>query len=189
MNDIKKLDYNFDIIPLVDEVMDIVNAVGLHKHHSQISLKHTGNEKYGDFWYQGCGSLTYKFGENFIDKDGNLLENDIKLEQSDFSVLNSALGGTYLEDVISTIETHYDIGRIRIMGLAHKKVMSMHVDKTKRIHIPLVTNENCLMIIDNQLYNMPADGFAYLTDVTKPHTALNANHNFMRYHLLFDLKS
>lgn len=187
MNDIKRLDYAFDIAKLVEEVQYIIDHVGLHKHHSQISLKHTGNTELGDAWYQGCGSLKFKFGEDFIGDDGKLKEQEVKLTQHDFTAMHPMLSSTYLGEVLETLALDYNYGRARIMGLKHKKVMSMHSDATTRLHIPLVTNENCLMIIDGNLYHMPADGAVYHTDTTKPHTALNANHNFMRLHLLFDL--
>lgn len=187
MTHVVKLNYKFDLDRLVAESLKIVEDIGLHKFHNQISLKHTGNKKYGDPWYQGCGSLTFKFGEDFIDNVGSLIENEVKLSQSDFSTLNETLSGSYIEEVYNELEKDYNIGRARIMCLPHKKCMSMHVDTSKRIHIPLITNENCLMIINQQCYYMPADGGAYLTDVTLPHTALNANHNFARYHLLFDI--
>lgn len=185
--DITELNYNFDIAMLHKECQNLIDTVGLHKHHNQISLKHTNNEQYGDFWYQGCGSLKYKFGEDFFDNNGNLKESEIKLEQSDFTKLNDKLANTYLQEVHDTIANDYVFGRMRIMAMPHKKCMSIHTDSSKRIHIPVVTNENCLMIIDNVVHHMSANGCAYLTDTTKPHTALNANHSFMRLHLLFDL--
>jgi hypothetical protein len=181
-------DYKFDIDLLAQEVLAIVDRVGLHKYHSQISLKHTTNDELGNPWYQGCGSLKYKFGEDFIDGNGNLIEQELKLEQSDFTEYNKELEGTYIYNVCSKLEKDYAIGRARIMALPHKKVMSMHTDTSKRLHLPIITNENCLMIIDNMLYHMPANGQVYIADTTKPHTALNANHNFTRYHLLFDLR-
>lgn len=184
--DVTELDYNFDNVELLKEVNNIIVKVGLHKHHNQISLKHTKTVD-DNLWYQGCGSLKYKFGENFIDKAGNLIENEIKLEQKNFTILNKELEGTYIQEVHDTIAKDYTFGRFRIMAMPHKKCMSMHIDTSKRIHIPVYSNENCLMIIDSQVYHMPANGKAYLTDTTKPHTALNANHSFMRLHLLFDL--
>jgi hypothetical protein len=185
--DIEVLEYNFNVELLTTECHQIIKKVGLHKHHNQISLKHTTNTELGNPWYQGCGSLKYKFGENFIDSSGNLKEAEVKLTQYDFKILNTALEDTYLQYVHNTIANDYNFGRMRIMAMPHKKCMSIHTDTSKRIHIPIVTNENCLMIIDNQVHHMPADGNAYLTDTTKPHTALNANHSFMRLHLLFDL--
>ena len=184
--DVKKLQYKFDRIELLSAVTNIIQEVKLHKYHNQISLKHTDKQD-DNLWYQGCGSLKYKFGENFIDKDGNLIDNEIKLEQKDFTILNNNLKESYILEVHDTIAKDYTFGRFRIMAMPHKKCMSIHTDTSKRIHIPVHTNENCLMIIDNQVHHMPADGSAYLTDTTKPHTALNANHSFMRLHLLFDL--
>ena len=39
------------------------------------------------------------------------------------------------------------------------------------MHIPLVTNENRFMIVDDQLHRLPADGSIYIIDTTKNHTA------------------
>lgn len=186
MDVIKLEKYNFDISKIKNECDEIINKVGLHEHHNQISLKHTGNDKFGNNWYQGCGSLKYVFGEGGgLDSDGNPIEHEVKLTQSDFTVLNSELD--YLAHVHNVLSEDYDIGRFRIMAMKHKKVMSMHTDTSKRIHIPIITNENCLMVIDRVIYHMDADGSVYLTDTTKPHTAFNANHKFLRLHLLFDL--
>lgn len=183
--DVKELNYDFNIDMLYLECYNIIDKVKLHEYHNQISLKHTDKD-IGNPWYQGCGSLKYKFGENFI-KDGELVEQEIKLDQTDFTVLNKQLENTYLQKVHDELAKDYKFGRMRIMALPHKKCMSMHTDSGKRIHIPIETNENCLMIIDNKVHHMPANGKAYLVDVSKPHTALNANHNFLRLHLLFDL--
>jgi len=184
---VTELEYSFDIKQLVQECNSLIDTVGLHKHHNQISLKHTEDDTFENVWYQGCGSLTYKFGEDFFHKNGKLKENEIKLNQTDFTQLNRTLNGTYLEEVHNIISNSYNFGRFRLMAIPHKKCMSMHRDSSKRIHIPIKTNENCLMIIDNKVYHMPANGNAYLTDTTKPHTAFNANHSFIRLHLLFDL--
>lgn len=185
--DVQTLDYKFNIERLTKECQTIIGNIGLHKHHNQISLKHTADELLDDIWYQGCGSLKYKFGEDFFDDSGNLKESEVKLEQSNFTRLNKALDGTYIQEIHDTLANDYKFGRMRIMAMPHKKCMSIHTDTSKRIHVPIVTNKNCLMIIDNQVYHMPANGNAYLTDTTKPHTALNANHSFTRLHLLFDL--
>ena len=184
--DVETYNYNFDIVELQNAVDNLLQQVPMHKHHNQISLKHTELDYEKDLWYEGTGSLTYKFGENFI-VDGKLVENEIKLKQHQFTVLNKQLKNTYIEYVHNCISKDFEFGRFRLMGMVLKKCMSIHTDKTKRIHIPVVTNENCLMIIDNKVHHMPANGSAYLTDTTKPHTALNANHSFMRLHLLFDL--
>ena len=180
---VKNLPYYFNIEQLQKECDFLLDNVGLHKSHNQISLKHT-EMQLGDKWYQGCGSLKYKFDENF---SGKLVTNDIQLQQKDFCIFNNEIKDFYLKSVYDTISADYNIGRVRLMALHHKKVMSMHTDASRRIHVPVVTNENCMMVIDNNVFHLPADGSAYLTNTTKKHTAFNANHNFLRLHLLFDI--
>ena len=65
--------------------------------------------------------------------------------------------------------------RTRIMRLRPYQCYSYHIDPSPRIHIPLITNENCFMIIDDMLYRYPADGNYYLADTTKIHTFVNAS--------------
>ena len=64
--------------------------------------------------------------------------------------------------------------RCRVMISDPKGCMSMHRDASPRIHIPVKTNKDCLMIIDKKCYNLEV-GNCYFTDTTKYHTALNAS--------------
>jgi len=65
--------------------------------------------------------------------------------------------------------------RTRIMRMKPKTCYSYHQDPTQRIHIPLVTNENCFMVIEDRCHWYPADGNYYLADTTKKHTFVNAS--------------
>jgi len=56
-----------------------------------------------------------------------------------------------------------------------KTCYTYHQDPTKRIHIPLITNENCFMVIEDEIYRYPAEGDYYLVDTTKRHTFVNAS--------------
>jgi hypothetical protein len=176
----EKLDFYFNTEQLEKECSFLIENVGLHENHNQISLTHTQSIK-EDKWYQGCGSLTYNFN------NGSLTEKEVKLSEEDFTEFNNEIKDFYVKSVYDEICSKYDIGRVRLMALPHKRVMSMHNDATKRIHVPVVTNENCMMVVDGNVFHMPADGSAFLVDTTKPHTAFNANHKFLRLHLLFDL--
>tara|TARA_B100000497_G_scaffold125748_2_gene162910 strand:+ start:2261 stop:2779 length:519 start_codon:yes stop_codon:yes gene_type:complete len=169
---IEKLDYEFDIIRLVDECVNLQDTIGFCPDTNQIGLKHTENIHESQTWYQGCGQITHLMPK-FMNKD--------------FTVINENLKGSYLEYVIKELQKTYAIGRARIMRLEPRKCMSLHVDLSKRIHIPVITNLDALMIINNEVHHMPADGSAYLTDTTKRHTALNASKDEERLHLLFDL--
>lgn len=68
----------------------------------------------------------------------------------------------------------YGLVRTRIMKSNPKTCLSWHVDMTKRVHIPLFTNNKCFMVIDDNVYRMPPDKI-YLADTTQPHTAVNAS--------------
>lgn len=72
--------------------------------------------------------------------------------------------------------------RCRIMISDPKGCMSMHRDASPRIHIPVKTNKDCLMIIDRQCYNLEV-GNCYFTDTTKHHTAINASRE-KRIHII-----
>ena len=75
----------------------------------------------------------------------------------------------------NSILQHLNVCRARVMRMRPRTCYTYHVDLTKRIHIPLITNENCFMIIKDQLYRYPADGNYYITDTTKKHTFVNAS--------------
>ena len=89
--------------------------------------------------------------------------------------------------ISARIKTDFHFTRVRLMNLVAGQCMSLHTDTQPRIHIPIVTNEQCLMIIDNEVKHMPAKGSAWLTNTLKTHTALNANLTMNRIHILFDL--
>jgi hypothetical protein len=161
--------FSFDIERLQEESNNLFEK--LCPASNQICLTHTKNAV-GNLWEEGVGSAlgAGKF-----------------INTKDFTVLNEELKGTYIEEVYKTLFEKYPFGRMRLMKLTGRTCMSLHSDLEKRIHIPILTNENCLMIVDDEIIHMPADGNAYLVNTTKRHTALNSNKDFDRIHLLFDL--
>jgi hypothetical protein len=73
--------------------------------------------------------------------------------------------------------------RSRLMNMSPKTCYSYHSDPTKRMHIPLITNENCFFVIDDQVSYYPANGNHYLVDTTKKHTFVNASFDY-RLHIV-----
>ena len=65
--------------------------------------------------------------------------------------------------------------RSRLMTMRETSCYSYHKDPTKRIHIPLITNDKCFMVIDDIVHRYPADGNYYIVDTTKMHTAINGS--------------
>lgn len=65
--------------------------------------------------------------------------------------------------------------RTRVMSMPPKTCYTYHRDYTQRMHIPLITNENCFFVIDDEVVRLPADGNHYLINTTKKHTFVNAS--------------
>ena len=65
--------------------------------------------------------------------------------------------------------------RTRIMTMSSKTCYSYHWDLSSRIHLPLVTNDDCFFVIEDNVYRTPADGSVYRVDTTKKHTFVNAS--------------
>jgi len=65
--------------------------------------------------------------------------------------------------------------RTRVMRMPPKYCYSYHWDQTQRMHIPLITNENCFFVIEDEVVRLPADGNHYLIDTRKKHTFVNAS--------------
>ena len=78
----------------------------------------------------------------------------------------------------------YNMTTSRIMRLEARECYSWHQDTSPRIHFPLITNDKCLFILEDNVYQMPV-GNAYYVDTRKKHTALNGNKkDFIRYHIV-----
>jgi aspartyl/asparaginyl beta-hydroxylase (cupin superfamily) len=52
-----------------------------------------------------------------------------------------------------------------------------------RLHIPIITNEACRMVIEKTSFHMPSNGNGYITDNTKYHNFFNGS-EFDRVHLV-----
>lgn len=105
---------------------------------------------------------------------------ELRSDESDYTVeLYNDMPYTY------SLFKKYGMYRTRAMKMIKGTCYSYHVDLTPRIHIPLTSNKNCMFIIDDKVYRMPADGSVYLVDTTLYHTALNANREqFVRSHIV-----
>ncbi len=99
--------------------------------------------------------------------EGQLAKLDYKEE--DFNVF--AYDIPYTNSVLSELGMY----RSRLMNMKPKTCYSYHWDPTKRMHIPLLTNENNFFVIDDEISRYPADGSHYLIDTTKKHTFVNAS--------------
>ena len=72
---------------------------------------------------------------------------------------------------------------MRFLMKPPRSCLSWHRDPDKRLHIPIITNKGCKMVIENEAFHMPADGKAYITDNTKYHNFFNGS-ELDRVHLV-----
>jgi hypothetical protein len=100
-------------------------------------------------------------------------------EENEYTQLNPLFKGTVFENIIK----EYNLYRTRLMWVEPKTCYSLHQDKSQRIHIPLVTNKNCMFLFPNEpLVHLPA-GYVYSVDTRKTHTFCNFS-DHARLHLL-----
>ena len=77
----------------------------------------------------------------------------------------------------------YKLGRVRILLKEPRSTLSWHRDPEPRLHIPIITNPGCLMVIDNVAKHLPADGSVWITNNSKYHNAFNGGEE-NRIHLV-----
>tara|TARA_Y100000004_G_C8937690_1_gene422836 strand:- start:1330 stop:1773 length:444 start_codon:yes stop_codon:yes gene_type:complete len=107
-----------------------------------------------------------------ITSEGNSGEGklvNLNNEEKDFNVFAYDL--PYTNSVISELKMY----RTRVMNMGPKSCYSYHQDPTPRMHIPLITNEKCFFVLDDEVVRLPADGQSYFIDTRKMHTFVNAS--------------
>ena len=89
-------------------------------------------------------------------------------------------------DILKLLPDNIGLGRARFMTLEPRTCYRYHSDPEPiRLHIPLITRDNCMFIVDDIVYRMDIPGQLYALECGKKHTALNAQHATRRVHLMF----
>jgi hypothetical protein len=117
------------------------------------------------------------------DKNGKEVSRDVKIDESKYSEFIPDYENTYFKEVFDTLSSKFKLGRVRILLKKPRSTLSWHRDPEPRLHIPIITNPGCLMVIDNVAKHMPADGFVWVTNNTKYHNAFNGGEE-NRIHLV-----
>ena len=147
--DVEKIEININISNVISEVEQYIFSE--KNFVDQICLQ--GLTENSDPYYGSRGML---------EVDSEYTENDFCVNLfPDMKYTNSLIGDLGLK-------------RTRIMRMKPKTCLSYHYDRTWRVHVPLITNSKCFLLIDGTAYHVPADG-AYKVNTTKYHTAINAS--------------
>tara|TARA_Y100001958_G_C21109847_1_gene457143 strand:+ start:385 stop:1014 length:630 start_codon:yes stop_codon:yes gene_type:complete len=117
------------------------------------------------------------------DETGNEAMRDKPIDESKYTELLPEFKGTYFEEVFNTLRKKFKLGRVRILLKEPRSTLSWHRDPEPRLHIPIITNKGCRMVIEEVSKHMPADGTVTITNNTKYHNFFNGGEQ-NRIHLV-----
>lgn len=182
-NDFLKLDLKFDVSKLQAAYKEVIKlksfeSPGEVTNFGAISLTQIpgdpdsikGHKARGVFWTKP-------------DSTGKEVSRDVSVEEEKYSEFIDEYKNTYFKEVYDTLSKHYKLGRVRILLKQPRSTLSWHRDPEPRLHIPIITNPGCIMVIDNVAKHMPADGHAWITNNTKYHNFFNGGEQ-SRIHLV-----
>jgi len=107
------------------------------------------------------------------DDTGKEVVRDTSINESKYTELVSDFENTYFAEVYESLRKKFKLGRIRILLKEPRSTLSWHRDPEPRLHIPIITNPGCLMVIENVAKHLPADGSVTITNNTKYHNFFN----------------
>ena len=90
---------------------------------------------------------------------------------------------TYFKEVYEKLTLKFKLGRVRILLKEPRSTLSWHRDPEPRLHVPIITNPGCIMVIENIAKHLHADGSVYITNNIKYHNAFNGGEE-NRVHLV-----
>lgn len=165
-------DLSFDVEKLRVDLEDVLkkknfNTLGI-KNFGAISLNQipndessiTGNNVRGVYWTKP-------------DETGKEVSRDVQIDESKYTQLVSDFQNTYFAEVYETLRKKFKLGRVRILLKEPRSTLSWHRDPEPRLHVPIITNPGCKMVIEDVAKHMPADGSVTITNNTKYHNFFN----------------
>ncbi|MDC3142971.1 aspartyl/asparaginyl beta-hydroxylase domain-containing protein [Candidatus Pelagibacter sp.] len=171
--DISKLRKDLDLILENKEF----NSPGV-THFGAISLNQIpndeesikGNNIRGKYW-------------TIADETGKEVSRDIDIDESKYTKLVPEFNNTYFSEVYEVLSKRFKLGRVRLLLKEPRSTLSWHKDPECRLHIPIITNAGCSMVIENVAKHLPADGSVWITNNTKYHNFFNGGEQ-ARVHLV-----
>lgn len=151
---------------LINECKDLINRIPFKDQTLQLALQ-TNNPEVTD-WYTSCGRI-FRIGYILNEKEYMYIQPDLK--------------GSYIEKWLNSLPS--PVFRARLMLVKPKTCYSIHKDPLPRIHIPVVTDPNCLMYFPEQkiMEHLPANGSSYFVNTKEKHTFINCS-DIDRIHLV-----
>ena len=129
-----------------------------------------GNNIRGKYW-------------TIADETGKEVSRDIDIDESKYTQLVPEFENTYFKEVYETLNKKFKLGRVRLLLKEPRSTLSWHKDPEPRLHLPIITNLGCSMVIENVAKHLPANGSVTITNNTKYHNFFNGGEQ-ARIHLV-----
>ena len=117
------------------------------------------------------------------DESGKEVTRDVPIDESKYTQLVPEFENTYFSEVYKTLSKRFKLGRVRLLLKEPRSTLSWHKDPECRLHVPIITNKGCSMVIENVAKHLPADGKVWVTNNTKYHNFFNGGEQ-ARIHLV-----
>ena len=175
-------DLNFDITRLKNDLDKILKNKKFKSpgvtHFGAISVNQipndinsiNGNNIRGKYW-------------TIADETGKEVARDVDIDETKYTQLVPEFEKTYFKEVFETLSKRFKLGRVRLLLKEPRSTLSWHKDPECRLHIPIITNKGCSMVIENVAKHLPADGNVWITNNTKYHNFFNGGEQ-ARIHLV-----
>ena len=173
---------NFDIAKLKEDLEKILknkrfNSPGV-THFGAIPINQIpndessikGNNIRGKYW-------------TIADDTGREVSRNVDIDESKYTELVPEFEKTYFKEVFETLKERFKLGRVRLLLKEPRSTLSWHKDPECRLHVPIITNKGCSMVIENVAKHLPADGKVWITNNTKYHNFFNGGEQ-ARIHLV-----
>ena len=173
---------NFDISKLRNDLDKVLKAKKFNSpgvtHFAAIPLNQIpndrssieGNNIRGKYW-------------TIADETGKEVSRDVDIDESKYTQLVPEFEITYFKEVYETLSKKFKLGRVRLLLKEPRSTLSWHKDPECRLHVPIITNKGCSMVIENVAKHLPADGKVWITNNTKYHNFFNGGEQ-ARVHLV-----
>ena len=109
----------------------------------------------------------------YPDEKGKEVKRDQTIDESKYTEIVPEFKNTYFEEIYNLLKSKFKLGRVRILLKEPRSTLSWHRDPEPRLHIPIITNPGCKMVIEDVAKHMPADGSVTITNNTKYHNFFN----------------
>ena len=107
------------------------------------------------------------------DRSGKEAVRAKRIDETKYTEFVKDLEDTYFKEVYDILSKKFKLGRVRILLKEPRSTLSWHRDPEPRLHIPIITNPGCIMVIEEIAKHLPADGSAWVTNNMKYHNFFN----------------